>query len=240
VSWQARIRAGAGGFCPAAARAPGAAHAAAPRVEQLIVFRNGDADHSPAVRAARTTASVGGKRCTIGAGTALAALLRSKPGGLELTDYGSCSRKPADAALLYVKRIRRDVARGVHGWVYKVGNKVATAGAGDPTGAFGSGRLKPGQRITWFYCHMKANGCQRTLAIKPEALGGGQLRVTVRAYDDRGKARPGAGAVVHAGDVRGTADAKGVAKLVVPPGDATVYAELKGAVRSFLERVEVR
>jgi hypothetical protein len=131
----------------------------------------------------------------------------------------------------------------VNGWVYKVGNKAGTTGAGDPSGPFGSGRLKRGARVTWFYCRMKASGCQRTLAITPKALGGGQVRVTVRAYDDQGKARPAAGASVFAGKTAAaaaTADSHGVATLTASPGPATVHAELKGAVRSFGEAIDVR
>jgi hypothetical protein len=157
---------------------------------------------------------------------------------VKLKDYGSCSAKPADAGGLYVSRIRKDVARGSNGWVYKVGNKVATTGAGDPSGAFGSGLLKPGARVTWFYCRMKANGCQRTLAIKPEARGGGELRVTVRAYDDRGKAKLVSGATVHAGEATAKTGANGVATLTVPAGPTNVYATATSLVRSFEERVE--
>jgi hypothetical protein len=230
---------GAAAACAVAALAPGIAQGAAPRVAQLVVFKSGAADQTN-VTAAKTAPKVGGKRCAVGAGTALAALLRSGIGTVHLHDYGSCSSRPADAAGLYVSRIRKDRAQGVNGWVYKVGNKTASAGAGDPTGPFGSGRLKTGARVTWFYCHMKASGCQRTLAVKPEALGGGQVRVTVRAYDDRGKARAGAGATVHVGAVTATADSHGVAILTAQPGTARVHAEAKGSVRSFTEQLDVR
>lgn len=183
---------------------------------------------------------VGRKRCAVGAGTALAALLRSGLGGIKLKDYGACASSPKDAGGLYVSRIRKDTAHGVNGWVYKVGNKVATAGAGDPSGPFGRGRIKSGARITWFYCHMKASGCQRTLTVKPKALGGGQLRVTVRGYNDRGKARPAAGTTVHADAATATTDSKGVATLTVTPGSADVFAEAKGSVRSFTEQIAVK
>lgn len=235
-----RIRAGAAAACAAAALAPGVAHAvAAPKIGQLVAYKNGDADQAP-VTAAKTIVRVGRKRCAVGAGTALAALLRSGVGGIKLKDYGACSTRPDDAGGLYVSRIRKDTARGIHGWVYKVGNKAATAGAGDPTGPFGRGRLKPGTRVTWFYCHMKASGCQRTLAAAPEALGGGQVRVTVRAYDDRGKARRTAGATVHVGTTTARTGSNGAATLTVAPGTAGVYAEAKGTVRSFTEQIAVQ
>ena len=51
------------------------------------------------------------------------------------------------------------------GWVYKVGNKAAPAGAADPTGPFGRGLLRSRQRVTWFWCVVEpdGDGCQRTL-----------------------------------------------------------------------------
>jgi hypothetical protein len=229
-------------FCVAlaAAVAPAAAASAAPpRVAQLVVFRNGDAEQG-SVMAAGANVRVGGKGCVVGAATPLAALLHSHLPGTRLKDYGSCSRKPADAGGLYVKRIRGDVAKGPNGWVYKVGNKVGTAGAADPSGPFGRGRLHAGARVTWFYCRMKARGCQRTLAVKPKALGGGQVKVTVKAYDDFGHPRAAAGATVFLGAESAKADSTGAATFTAEPGTALVRAEMNGAVRSFQERVAVK
>jgi hypothetical protein len=217
--------------------AAGPAHAA-PKVEQLVVFKNGTAVQKHAA-AARAKVKVGKKRCAVAGGTPLAALVKSRVGAIQLQDYGSCSANPADGAGLYVRRIRKDAARGVSGWVYKVGNKVAPAGAADPTGPFGSGRLKSGARVTWFYCHMGSSGCQRTLAVKARALGGGQVRVTVRGYDDRGKSRAAAGATVHVGSATAKADSHGGATLTASPGVRKVYAQHKGLVRSFTERIAV-
>jgi hypothetical protein len=235
---RSRLSAGIAAALAVAVLAPNAqAAAATPKIAQLVVYRNGGANQA-LVRAAKTTARLGKKRCAVGPGTALAALLRSGLTGVKLKDYGSCSRKPADAGGLYVSRIRRDSARGVNGWVYKVGNRVATAGAGDPTGPFGSGRLRDGARVTWFYCRMNqaTQSCQRTLVAKPEALGGGQLRVTVRSYDDHGKGRPAAGATVHAGTATATTDANGVA-TVAATGTVPVFAQAPGTVRSFAEQI---
>ena len=222
----------------AAALVVAAPAAASPSVEQLVAYRNGDAKQQ-LVKAAGTKTRVGRKSCAVGSGTPLAALLDSHLPGIKLKDYGSCSSRPADAGGLYVARIRKDAAKGLNGWVYKVGNKAGTAGAGDPTGPFGRGLLKPGTRVTWFFCRMKSTGCQRTLAVKPEALGGGKLKVTVRGYDDRGKARPAAKATVHAGDATVTTDSNGVATLTVAPGPTRVYATAKGLVRSFEEQIDV-
>ena len=206
---------------------------AAPRVAQLVVFKNGSAVQKQ-VTAASTTAKVGKKRCAVPAGTPLAALLRSKIGAIRLHDYGSCSSNPNDAATLYVRRIRKDAAKGLSGWVYKVGNKTSSAGAGDP-----AGRVKSGARITWFYCHTGANGCQRTLGVTGKPLGGGQVRVSVRAYNDNGKPRAAGGATVHVGSTTAKTDSHGVATVTVSPGKRRVYAQSKGLVRSYTERIDV-
>jgi hypothetical protein len=224
------------GAAAALAVAATPAGAAVPRVDQLVAFRNGDAEQQ-SVKAAGTKVRVGRKTCAVASGTPLSALARSGLPGIKLKDYGSCSKRAADAAGLYVSRIRKDAAKGLNGWVYKVGNKVATAGAGDSSGPFGSGLLKPGTRVTWFYCRMKASGCQRTLVAKPEPISGGRLRVTVRAYDDRGKSRPAAGATVHADGATATTDSHGVATLSDVQGSVAVYATAKGLVRSFEERI---
>jgi hypothetical protein len=204
-----------------------------------VVFNNGSAKQKR-VGTPSGTARVGGKRCAVAAATPLAALLKSKVGPLKLHDYGACSKKPADAAGLYVRAIAGDRAKGPNGWVYKVGNKVGTAGAADPGGAFGNGRLKSGARVTWFYCRMKGSSCQRTLGLTAAAQGDGTVTVTVRGYDDRGRGKPVKGATVHAGDATARTAAGGKATLQLQPGEVRVWASAKGLVRSFEEPVEVR
>jgi hypothetical protein len=231
---RARIAAGAA-VALAAAAAPAQA---APKVEQLVVFKNGTAVQKQ-VTAGAASVKVGKRSCAVGAGTALAALVKSKIGTIQLHDYGSCSSNPNDAAGLYVRRIRKDAAKGLSGWVYKVGNKVAPAGAGDPAGPFGNGRLKPGARVTWFFCHTGSSGCQRTLALKAKALGGGGLRVTVRAYDDNGRSRVARGATVHVGNLQAKTDSHGMATVTASPGTRKVWAQSKGVVRSYTERIDV-
>ena len=100
----------------AAAPAPAAVHAgvAAPRVSQLVVFRDGSS-LAKTVSTKATSVSVGGHRCATGTGTALAALVRSRPGKLRLHDFGSCSRRAADGGGLFVRGIRGDVNKGQNG-----------------------------------------------------------------------------------------------------------------------------
>lgn len=215
-----------------------AAAAAAPVVNQLVVFRNGQAV-GRRVRASAGTVRVGRRRCAVGAGTALAALVRSRPGAIGLRDYSSCSRRTADGGGLYVRSIRRDRGRGQNGWIYKVGNRQATAGAADPAGPFGRGRLRSGQRVTWFYCVYR-RGCQRTLALRARDEGGGVLSVRVRGYDDAGKGVVVAGARVSAGGQAGMTDANGIARLRVAAGRHVVRASKPRLVRSFGERITVR
>jgi hypothetical protein len=240
----------AGGAWEAGAAAgAGAAGKAAPRVRQLIVFRDGGTV-AKTVSTKAATVKVGRRRCTAGDGTALAALVRSRPGALALRDFGSCSRRAADGGGLFVRAIRGEANRGQNGWVYKVGRRAASAGAADPGGPFGNGRLKAGQRVTWFYCRMRDGGCQRSLELKLR-VDRGELVATVRGYDDAGKGKAVAGAAVTArtsssgpgheegGGLVATTDSAGVARLSLSAGRWSVVAEKSGLVRSFAERVEV-
>jgi hypothetical protein len=208
-------------------------------VEHLLVFRDGSAKQRDVV-ADPATARVEGRRCGVAAGTPLAALLSSGVRPIRITDYGSCSRRPANSGGLYVTAIERDRAKGRNGWVYKVGNKVGTAGAADPAGPFGRGRLVEGRRVTWFWCRMRVRGCQRTLTIKTRTPGGGAVEVTVRDHDDFGRGRRVKGATVHAGDATATTNRDGKATLELEPGTVDVWATAKGRVRSFEEAVDVR
>jgi len=224
---------------PAVAAGPASA-APAPLVEQMVVL-GGRTAGPEEVRAAAATVRVGRSRCAVAAGTPLAALVRSRVARLGLKDFGSCSRRARDGGGLFVNAIGRLRNRGSDGWVYKAGAKLGTAGAADPSGPFGRGRLRPGARVVWFYCRYddRAGSCQRTLSVRPRAVDGG-LEVAVTAVDDRGRSRPATGARVRAGDATATAGADGVARLSLSPGRHAVHAEGRGLVRSFDEEAEVR
>lgn len=220
------------------AAAPPAGAASYPKVEQLVVYRDGTALQKSAT-AKHVTVRVSGRDCAVGSATALAALVRIKPPKLRLRDYGSCSKRAADAEQLFVRGIGPDVNKGFDGWVYKVGSKIATAGAADPSGPFGRGRLKDGQRVTWFYCRLVGQSCQRTLVVKVSSTAPGQVSVSVRSADDQGKTVPAGGATVHIGDTTVTTDDTGRATAAVASGTHRVHAERAGEIRSFAERVQV-
>jgi hypothetical protein len=223
--------------CLAALLAAPPAGAAAPAVRQMVVFPDGDAV-TKTVRAKQVSVRVGRRSCTAGEGTALAALVRSRVGRLRLVDYGSCSARARDGAGLFVRAIGGDRNRGQNGWVYKVGRRGATAGAADPSGPFGRGRLKGGQRVTWFYCRLRGGGCQRTLELEASAQPGGVV-ATVRGYDDEGHGVPVEGATVSAAGVSGVTAPDGALRLALPPGSHRLVAAKDGLVRSFAERVTV-
>jgi hypothetical protein len=237
---QASPRTCALGAAAALAAAPGVAAAAPPHVRQLVVQKGGAARQAT-VEARKTHVHVGGRTCTVPSATALAALAVSGQPKLHLHDYGSCSDRAQDAGGLFVRGIGGDENKGTDGWVYKVGNRLATAGAADPSGPFGNGRLQDGARVTWFYCKLNTakHSCQRTLAVKVESRPGHTLHVHVTSYDDRGHGKPAAGATVHAGAVTRTTDTNGDADAVVAPGHHVVYAEKAGAIRSFGKGVDV-
>ena len=205
-------------------------------VKQLVVQRNGDA-RQKRVKADKTHVKVHGTRCAVPSDTALAALLRTDPPGLRLHDFGSCSGRASDAGGLFVRAIGGDANKGQNGWVYKVGHRLATAGAADPSGPFGNGRLKSNDRVTWFYCHLKQanHSCQRTLAEKLKARPNRVVHVHVTAYDDNGHGKPAAGATVHAGKLTRKTDKQGNADIALPPGEYKVYADKQGTTRSFGE-----
>ena len=213
----------------------GAASAAPTGIEVMTVFRSGAAS-SRTIGSMGVRVRVGHKRCAVPAGSPLAALVRSRPGAIGLADFGSCSRRSGDASGLFVRSIRSDRNRGHNGWVYKVGHKQATAGAGDPSGPFGRGRLRAGQRVTWFYC-LYSRGCQRTLELRARSEDGGVLSVRVRGYDDTGRGATIEGARVSAGGQAAATDASGTARLRLAPGPHVVRASKAGLVRSFGERV---
>jgi hypothetical protein len=213
------------------------AEGAAPKVRQMVVFRDG-AVQTKTVSTRPTTVRVAGRRCTTGRATALSALVRSRPGRLRLRDFGSCSLRARDGGGLFVNAIGDDVNRGQNGWVYKVGRRAATAGAADPSGPFGGGRLRHGQRVTWFYCRLRDGGCQRTLELRVRTQPG-TLVASVRGYDDEGRGVPVEGASVAAAGSSALTDAAGEARLALPQGRYVVVARKDGAIRSFAERVEL-
>ena len=220
----------------AALALPPGASAAAPRVPQMVVFRDG---HAPTKRVstAATSVRVSRRRCAVGERTPLAALVRGRPGPLRLRDFGACSSRARDAAGLLVTGIGPDRNRGQRGWVYKVGRRAATAGAGDTGGPFGRGRPRAGQRVTWFYC-VRAGDCQRTLELTTKPATGG-IVARVRGYDDNGDGVAVVGATVTAGQVTGITGPDGRVQMALSPGTHRLVARKDGLVRSFTERVEV-
>jgi hypothetical protein len=205
----------------------------APRFDQLVVFRDGAAK-SETVGTARTRTRAGDHRCRVPRATPLAALVRSEVAKLKVRDFSGC-----DPAGLFVRAIGGDENRGDSGWVYKVGNRQGTTGAADPSGPFGSGRIKRRVRVTWFYCVFRVGGCQRTLGLRVRDEGGGTVSARVTAYDDEGRGTLLEGATVRAGNRTAETDANGNAMLTLAAGAHRLYAEKNGFVRSFAERLRV-
>ena len=219
---------------------PAAAATKGPVVRQLVAFRDGDVVEKR-VRASAASAKVGGGRCALGRATPLAALVRSRPGKIGLRDFGSCSRRAGDSGQLFVRSVRKDRNRGLDGWVYKVGRKLASAGAADTTGPFGRGRLKRGQRVTWFYGRSRQGSFQRTLELDAsQSSADGTVAVRVRGYDDDGRGVAIAGAEVRAGGTMAVTDSAGVAMLGLAPGSYRMRARKRGLISSFELKVTVR
>jgi hypothetical protein len=210
-------------------------------VDLMVVGKTRVLREAAPVKLKARSVRVGGRRCAVGKATPLSVLAGTGL-ALRLRDYGSCSRSPADAGSLYVRKVGPDRAAGPRGWVYKVGRRAGTTGAADPSGPFGTGKRLRGGRLLWFWCvQNRANGCQRTLEARPErstVAPGAPLRVAVRGYDDNGRGAPVAGALVRLGGAQAPTGADGVATVTAPDAGALrVTAEHDGMVRSFPERV---
>jgi hypothetical protein len=228
----------------AAGAATGAAPAGAATVQTMVVGKDEVLRAPRAVTLRSRTVRLGSKRCPVARNTPLAALLGT---GLRvrLRDYGSCGRRTRDSGSLFVTQVGSDRNRGRNGWVYKVGRKAGTAGAADPAGPFGSGGLRAGDRVTWFWCVLgTADSCQRTLEAVPAsstAAAGSPLRVTVRGYDDNGHGENVAGATVTLGSASATTAADGTSTLTVPAatGRVPLTATHAGMVDAFPREVAV-
>ena len=207
----------------------------APRVDQLVAFRDGDAKQQTVGTAATRVRVSKTRRCRVPNATPLAALVRSDVPNVRVHDFS----RSCDPSTLLVRTIGPNRNRGQSGWVYKVGNRQGTTAASEPSGPFGSGRLTRRVRVTWFYCLFEAGGCQRTLGLRVRDEGGGTVTVRVTAYDDEGRGQRAAAARVHAGGQVAETDAKGVATITLPAGTQEIYAEKRGHIRSFTEKVRV-
>jgi hypothetical protein len=214
------------------AGAPVTAAAAPPRVDALVVTRDGGIAAAGRVRVAAATVRAGGRPCRVGEGTPLAALAALRRVG------GPVFRATGDCGALYVDRIGRQGETRLGGWVYKVGRRLPSVGSADP-----SARLRPGQRVTWFFCE-RAGACQRTLEVRParrRVAPGGTLGVSVRAYDDRGRGRAATGVEVAFGDATATTGTDGRATLRAPRrrGRQAVTARSRGLVTALPVEVVV-
>ncbi|HEY3019081.1 MAG TPA: hypothetical protein VGJ32_02770 [Solirubrobacteraceae bacterium] len=217
----------------AALAAAPAALAAVPRVQAMVIPPDGSRFGPRTVRA--VTARV--NACRVPAATPLAVLdAFDRAGGPPFRARGECSA-------LYVFQIGRDRARGRAGWVYKVGHRLGTTAAADPSGPFGTGRrLRGGQRVLWFWC-VAARRCQRTLEVvrPPRRVPAGRgVRVTVRAYDDNGRGVRAGGVRVALGRTTAVTGADGTAVLMARGhGRQTLRAARRGLVPAFPEPVVV-
>lgn len=242
----------AGAMAPAPSQPPSAEAAPSsaaqrqggpPRVDQMVVFRRGAFLRSRPL-ARRAVAKVDGRRCAVAPATPLAALLAARPGPIAYYDYGTCSRRPVDATGVFVKAIRGQANRGLDGWVYKVGRRLGTAGAADPAGPFGDGRLAAGDDVVWFYCVFDDGSCQRSLELR-RRVEGGAVTVAVSGYDDAGEGAAIAGARVVAVSRSGRRTATrtgrdGRATLELARGRYLLHAAKRGLIRAFPKRVAVR
>jgi hypothetical protein len=225
--------------------------AAPPRVDAMVVGRDGVLFGPRRVTARKTLVRTARKRCVVRQGTPLAVLaaidrLRGGP-SVRLRDYGTCNRRRTrDSGGLFVTAVGGQANRGRDGWVYKVGTRAGTTPAADPNGPFGDDRfLRTGERVVWFWCVLDLeDSCQRSLVVEVagEVAAGQPVPVRVRGYDDEGEGMDVAGATVRLGAASAVTGPDGTAVLPAPaePGAVTATATADGLVPAFAERVRVR
>ncbi len=237
---------------PAAAAAKGKRAASkAPLVEVTLVTRAGTLLGPLQVRAREARLKVGSRRCTIAAGTplaALAALQAKKAAGvpaLKATDYSGCGSKPSSSNGLYLRAVGKERAAGPDGWIYDVNGRRGTSGAADSAGPFGTGkRLKNGQRVNWRWCHADTDpdgGCGPELRLSLPAKANSAQPLAVQVQERAGAdgeevtvaARAGITVIAQtlggAELTRTVTAAGGTASLALPAGTAgrvRVIAEL--------------
>jgi hypothetical protein len=210
----------------AAARGPARAHPAAyaPLVQAMVLGAGGTVLAGDRwVYAAQASITVGRRSCGVAGGTPLAVLaaVRAAGGpGFAVRDYGRCNSSVRGSGQLFVYSLGGEPNRGQSGWEYKVEGIAGSAGAADPSGPAGDGRLiSARERVLWFWCQARASGCQRTLAVGPArsyAPRGGRLTATVWGQDNEGRSVPIAGARVTLGASVAYSDRHGQATLRVP------------------------
>ncbi len=158
-----------------------------------------------AVAAGGAGVQASGRRCAVAAGTPLAALVALHAQGgpaFAIRDYGHCNSSARNSGQLFVYSLDGETNHGQNGWEYKVGNLAGSAGAADPSGPQGDGRLlRAGQRVLWFWCEAYAGGCERTLEVSAASsvARGGRLAVRVTGYENEGRGVAMAGATVRLG-----------------------------------------
>jgi hypothetical protein len=232
------------------ARPSGRTASRGPLVRSMIVGAGGTILSSArTVRAGATAVRVGRRRCALAAGTPLAVLAAARRAGgppFAVRDYGRCGASPANSGELFVYSLGGESNRAQNGWEYKVDGVAGSAGAGDPSGPNGDGRLlRAGERVLWFWCRAVGGGCERTLEVASSATTvqrGGSLAVAVAGYDNEGRSTPIAGAIVTLGSDFASTGPDGRATLIAPaaPGRYAVSAHGHGLVPSFPTTIAVR
>jgi len=215
---------------PGGAAAPAAA--APPRVDAMVVTRSGGIQAAGPVRVPATTVRAGGRRCRLREGSPLGVLAALRRRG------GPSFRVTGDCGSLYVDRVGRQGETRLGGWVYKVGRRLPSVGAGDRTA-----RVRSGEQVTWFFCE-RAGACQRTLAVRPSrrtVAPGAPLTVVVSAYDDNGRGGPVEGVEVTFGDavVRTGRGGRAVVRAPRRTGRQAVTARARGLVPSHPTEIRV-
>lgn len=222
---------------------------AAKRVRVMVTGKGGMVAPATLLRTARVTVRAGKRSCTVAAGTPLAALVtasRKHRFKIRVKDFGNCSKRvAADSSQLFVNKVGSLANKKNDGWFYKVNDRAGTAGAADPSGPFGSGLLRSGDRVAWFYCKYRdrSASCQRSLRliVGSKVSAGKLLRVKVIGYDNSKRGRAISKVRVNVGRQSAVTDKQGRAFFKPRSrGRYKLSASRRGMVPAFPRWVRVK
>ena len=152
----------------AALAAPAAAPAAQRRRRWWSASTRVLRDAAPVKLATSARVKVGGRRCAVGRRDAAGACSPAPRCALRCATTAPAGAAPRDAGGAVRDADRPATATAASdGWVYKVGRKAGTAGAGDPPARSGRRGCAAATGCCGSGAAQRAGGCQRTLEVTP-------------------------------------------------------------------------
>ena len=198
--------------------------------ELMVVGRGGESLLGAArPRRGRSAVKVDGHRCRVAGRTPLAALARTPAGARGCEDFGACGSGRPTPSGLYVRGVEGQRERGADGWVYKIGNKAPSLGAGDRRGT-----LRRSARVLWFWCATGRTAASGRWRSAPRADGRpGRAARACAPTTTTGRACPPRGRRCGSARRAPSRTPSGVAAPARPRSRSASWRRKPGVVRSF-------